>query len=86
MHWKKMTLNTIILPVCIVLDFSVIIFLKIRPHISVADPGFPRGGGTNPQGGGANLLFSQKFPKNCMKMKEFGPTQGDAHPWHPPPP
>ena len=36
---------------------------------SVADPGFPRGGG-------ANLLFDQKFPKNCMKMKEFGPGGG----------
>ena len=26
--------------------------------------------GTNPQGGGANLLFGQIFLENCMKMKE----------------
>ena len=25
-----------------------------------------------PQDEGANLLFCQKFPENCMKMKEFG--------------
>ena len=44
--------------------------------IAVADPGFPRGGGANPQGGGASLLFGQKFPKNSMKMKEFEPRGG----------
>ena len=44
---------------------------------SVADPGFPRrGGGANPEGGGANLLFGQCFPKNSMKMKEIGPGGG----------
>ena len=42
----------------------------------MADPGFPRGGDANPQGGGANLLFSPKFPENCMKMKEFRPRGG----------
>ena len=47
-------------------------------EISVADPGFPRGGGTNPQGRGAKLLFSKKIPENCMKMKEFGPRGGCA--------
>ena len=51
------------------------------PHTTgeypVADPGFPRGGGVNPQGGGANLLFGQN-PENCMKRKEFGP-QGRGH-------
>ena len=31
------------------------------------------GGGTNFQCGDANLLFNQMFPKNCMKMREFGP-------------
>ena len=46
-------------------------------------PGFPRGGGANPQGGGANLLFGQTFPENCMKMKEFGSTGG--HPLLDPP-
>ena len=56
--------------------------LNRRRTLSVADPGFPRGWGTNPQGGGANLLFGQKFPENCMKMKEFVP--GGARPWGPP--
>ena len=26
--------------------------------------------------GGANIRFCQKFPKNCMKLKEFGPPGG----------
>ena len=53
--------------------------------LAVADLGFPRGGGANPQGGGANLLFGQKFPENCMKMNKFGPRGGGGmHPWHPP--
>ena len=41
--------------------------------MSVADPGFCRGGGSNPQGEGSNVLFGQKIPENCLKMKEFGP-------------
>ena len=46
---------------------------------------FPRGGGANPQGGDANLLFSQKIPENCMKMKEFGSRGGGGtRPWRPP--
>ena len=36
------------------------------------DPGLPRGGGANPSGG-ANIQFLPNFPKNCMKLKEFGP-------------
>ena len=39
----------------------------------VADPEFNPGGGINPSGGGgANIQFCQIFPKNCMKLKEFG--------------
>ena len=49
---------------------------------TVADPGFPRGGGANCQRGGANLLFWSIFPENCMNMKEFGPRGGGVHPWH----
>ena len=38
---------------------------------------FPVGGGSaNAQVGGANLLFGQIFPENCMKMKEIGPRGG----------
>ena len=42
----------------------------------VADPGFPRGGSANPQDGGANLLFGQKFPKKYMKMKRIRTQRG----------
>ena len=58
--------------------------LLFRPSYPLADLGFPRGGGAKPHGGGANLLFGQKFPENCMKMKEFGPTGGHASLAHPP--
>ena len=33
--------------------------------------------------GGASIRFCQIFPKNCMKLKEFGPP-GDTCPSHPP--
>ena len=39
---------------------------------SVADPGFPRGGGANSPGGRQHTILPY-FPKNCMKLKEFGP-------------
>ena len=51
--------------------FKLLLFV-----ITVADPGFPRRGGANPQGRDANVLFGQKIPENCMKMKEFGPRGG----------
>ena len=44
---------------------------------AVADPGFPRGGGANSPGGRQHMILPN-FPKNCMKLKEFGP--GGAHP------
>ena len=57
----------------IIFDGLIVSYLKIFlvDPISVADPGFLRGGGTNPKVGGANLLFGQFFPENCMKMKKF---------------
>ena len=36
----------------------------------VADPGYPRGGGANSQGGRQNTILP-KFPKNCMKLKNI---------------
>ena len=42
----------------------------------MADPAFPRGGAPTPRGG-ANMILPN-FLKNCMKLKEFGPT-GRAH-------
>ena len=43
--------------------------------IPVADLGFPRGGGANSPGGRQHTILP-KFPKNCMKFKEFGPRGG----------
>ena len=50
----------------------------------MAVPGLTRGGGANSKGMGGNLLFSQKFPKNCVKRKEFGPRGGARVPGAPP--
>ena len=61
--------------------------------ISMADPGFSRGGTPTPKLG----LFSNFFAKNCMKIIEFGARgggwgvvgglrggMGEACSWHPP--
>ena len=53
--------------------------------IPVADPGFPRGGGANHQGGEVNLIFGQKFPENAWKWKNWDPEGGGARPQRPPP-
>ena len=45
---------------------------KCEP-ISMADPGFPRGGG-------CQHTILPNFPKNCMKLKEFGPPGGAPPP------
>ena len=40
--------------------------------IAVVDPGFPRSRGVNPRREAPAYDFAT-FPKNCMKLKEFGP-------------
>ena len=46
---------------------------QLRP---VADPGIPRGGVANSWGGGGRQhTILPNFPKNCMKLKEFGPLR-----------
>ena len=45
----------------------------------MADPGFPRGGGANFPGGRQHTILPN-FPKNCMKLKEFGPPGGPRIP------
>ena len=54
--------------------------------LPVADPGFPQGGSANSKDRCEKLSFDQFFPKNCMKLKEFGPTGGvpDDSPLDPP--
>ena len=49
--------------------------------LSVADPGFSRGGGREPSRGGVN---TPNFPENCMKSKEFGRPGGGVRPSRPP--
>ena len=53
---------------------------RIYGTIPVADPGFSPGGAPTPK---SPIIF-QFFAENCMKMKEFGPPGGGAHPWCPP--
>ena len=50
--------------------------MGIQSWHSVADPGFPRGGGANSPGGGRQHTILPNFPKNCMKLKEFRPPGG----------
>ena len=40
-----------------------------EPPLVVAGPGFSPGGVLTPK----SAIIFQFFPKNCMKMKEFGP-------------
>ena len=49
--------------------------LSVSSFISVADPGFPQGGGANSPGGRQHTILPN-FPKNCMKLKEFGSRGG----------
>ena len=37
---------------------------------------FPEEGAPTPRGGGRQHTILSKFPKNCMKLKEFGPPGG----------
>ena len=44
---------------------------------------FPEEGAPTPPGGGgvgANIRICQIFPKNCMKLKDFGPGRGPSRP------
>ena len=59
-------------------QMSLLIAYTIVQYIgpySVADPGFPWGGVPTPQGGRQHTILPN-FPKNCMKLKEFGPPGG----------
>ena len=40
----------------------------------MADPEFPQGRGENSSGRRQQTILSN-FPKNCMKLKEFGPRE-----------
>ena len=46
-------------------------------YLSVADPGFPRGGAPTPRGEGINILFDQFSPKLRENEKKIGP-EGDT--------
>ena len=55
---------------------------KIYNISLVADPGFPRGGGVNFPGGRQHMILPN-VPKNCMKLKKFGPGGGGCVPCGP---
>ena len=50
--------------------------------LPMANPGFPRRGVPSSEEGSKNLLFDRIFAKNCMKMKEIGPSWR-VRPWRP---
>ena len=53
----------------------------VSTTIPVADLGFPRGcGAYPPEEEGCQHMIYQISPKNCMKVKEFGPDGGSARP------
>ena len=54
--------------------------IEHRQRLSVADPGFSPGGCQLPKWVCQPIFLAE----NCMKMKEFGPPGGSAHPWCPP--
>ena len=58
--------------------FGLLIRTILQLHIAVADPGFPRGGGANPKGGGGQPIIWPIFAENCMKMKKFWARGGGA--------
>ena len=64
MNMKKFWAGDARDPLLFKLIFSM--WLLDLMYMSVADPEFPRRGGASPGGGGANLLFCQHFPKNCI--------------------
>ena len=43
-----------------------------RDPQAAADPGFPKGGGVNPKGGGRKPIIWPTFANNYMKMKKIG--------------
>ena len=47
-----------------------IVVCPFNLNCAVADPGFPRGGGANRKGGGANLLFYPIFPKTLHENEK----------------
>ena len=50
---------------------------KLINYVTVADPGFPRGGCSNPRReGGTNMLFDQFFLKTAWKWNNFSPEWG----------
>ena len=59
-------------------------YLVSREWIAVADPGFPRGGGANPKGGGAPTYYLANFSQKLHENKEILVQRGGARPSRPP--
>ena len=52
-----------------------LIYPRVSDSESVADPGFPRGGGVIPQGA-RQPTISPIFPENCINLEKFWPRVG----------
>ena len=72
---RRLNHVSFVLGVISAFSISIVANFQVSKEKPVVDPGFLRGGGANPPGG-ANIRFRQNFPKNCMKLKEFGPPGG----------
>ena len=59
-----------------------VVIQRLFVHGSVADPGFPRGGGANPRGGAATY-YLVKFSRKLHENEEIL-GQGGARPSRPP--
>ena len=79
--YEKLASLKIALPQHLTLQKTTVHFYSLR--ISVADPGFPRGGGASPKGGGAPTYYLTNFCRKLHEMKKFC-ARGGARPSRPP--
>ena len=63
-------------PLCHLCLIGIVVLL----HYSVADPGFPRGGGANSPGGGAPTYDFAKFSQKLHEIERIWTPRGGARP------
>ena len=80
-NWLKQRAYSLVLLSCPFIRIKVWLTTKKRQlAIQWRIQDFPQGGAPTPK---IAIIF-HIFAENCMKMKEFGPPGGGAHPWRPP--
>ena len=65
--------------ICLLISSTYVVIERL---LSAADPGFPRGGGTNSPGGRQHTILPN-FLENCIKSKDFGCPGRGVRPSHP---